>query len=152
MTYASADARQSLLDNIAAAADRIGTALAVLGTVYEQLDDATADRLEDELFRPVQHAYGVAKRTHTEFSARHGRPPRTFPTAPGGLPSVGVRQLLERALAEIVTADAELADLQDTMLPVEVGDPQLRAGLAEVRTLLGTLQARARDLVRTFGR
>jgi hypothetical protein len=38
------------------------------------------------------------------------------------------------------------------MLPVEVGDPELRAGLAEVRELLGGLRARARELVRTLGR
>jgi hypothetical protein len=38
------------------------------------------------------------------------------------------------------------------MLPVEVGDPQLRAGLAAVRELIGGLRAQARELVRTLGR
>ena len=38
------------------------------------------------------------------------------------------------------------------MLPVEVGDPELRAGLAEVRELVGDLGARAREFMRTFGR
>jgi hypothetical protein len=38
------------------------------------------------------------------------------------------------------------------MLPVEVGDPELRAGLADVRELVGNLRSRARELVRTLGR
>ena len=38
------------------------------------------------------------------------------------------------------------------MRPVEVGDAELRAGLAEVRELLGDLRARARELTRTLGR
>jgi hypothetical protein len=38
------------------------------------------------------------------------------------------------------------------MMPVEVGDPELRAGLAEVRELLGDVRARAREFVRTLGR
>ena len=38
------------------------------------------------------------------------------------------------------------------MLPVEVGDRELRAGIAEVRELLGGLRGRARELVRTLGR
>jgi hypothetical protein len=38
------------------------------------------------------------------------------------------------------------------MLPVEVGDAELRAGLGEVRTLLGDLPARAHEFVRTLGR
>jgi hypothetical protein len=38
------------------------------------------------------------------------------------------------------------------MLPVEVGDVELRDGLREVRELLGPLGARTRELVRVFGR
>jgi hypothetical protein len=49
-------------------------------------------------------------------------------------------------------ADVSLASLQDSMLPVEVGDAELRGGLAEVRELLGDLRGRARDFVRTLGR
>jgi len=152
MTYASADARQSLLDALAGATDRIGGALATLGIVYEELDERTADRLEDELFRPVQHAYGRAKRTHAEFAARHALPGRAFAPVPPGARSAGVKALLDRAVGEIEAADAALGELQDTMLPVEVGDAELRAGLADVRSLLATLRSRARELVRTFGR
>jgi hypothetical protein len=49
-------------------------------------------------------------------------------------------------------ADLTLASLQDSMLPVEVGDVELRAGLEEVRTLLGALPRQARQFVRTLGR
>jgi hypothetical protein len=38
------------------------------------------------------------------------------------------------------------------MLPVEVGDPELRAGLEQVRGLLGEVPGRARRFVRTLGR
>jgi hypothetical protein len=38
------------------------------------------------------------------------------------------------------------------MLPIEVGDAELRAGLQEVRELLANLSRRSRELVRTFGR
>jgi hypothetical protein len=38
------------------------------------------------------------------------------------------------------------------MLPVEVGDEALRAGLADTRSLLDALPARARELLRILGR
>jgi hypothetical protein len=37
-------------------------------------------------------------------------------------------------------------------MPVEVGDPELRAGLAEVRRVLGELPARVQGLLRVLGR
>jgi hypothetical protein len=37
-------------------------------------------------------------------------------------------------------------------MPVEVGDAELRAGLADVRSLLAALPARAAAFMRTFGR
>jgi hypothetical protein len=38
------------------------------------------------------------------------------------------------------------------MLPVEVGDRVLRAGLAEVRELISSVPPRAEALLRTLGR
>jgi hypothetical protein len=35
---------------------------------------------------------------------------------------------------------------------VEVGDAELRSGLEDVRTLIGDVPGRARELVRTLGR
>ncbi len=152
MAYTTADARQQLLNTLAEAAERLGIALGALTEAYEQLDDNTADRLERELFRPVQSAYGRARRTHAEFAERHGLEGREFTPAAAGAPSRGVQGLVERAVGEVEAADSELATLQDSMLPVEVGDAQLRAGLEEVRTLLDHTRSRAREMLRTFGR
>jgi len=152
MAYVTQEARQELLDTIAEAADEIGVALAALGAAYEALDDDTADALEEQLFRPVQVAYGRARRTHTGFAERHGLPTRTFEPASAGLPSQGVRGFIDRAVDAVAEADDILAELQDSMRPVEVGDAELRAGLSEVRELAGTVQERARQLVRRLGR
>src|SRR3954447_16216385 len=141
-----------MLDTIAEAIDDIAAALAALAGAYEQLSTVPADRLEDELFGPVQAAYGRAKRTHAGFAQRHGLPARTFAPANEGLPSTGVRGFVDSAVGSVDEADAVLAELQDSMMPVEVGDPELRAGLAEVRELLGDVRARAREFVRTLGR
>ena len=152
MAYVTAEARQDLLDALATATDDIGVALAALGDAYEQLDDVTAEQLEATLFGPVQVAYGRAKRTHAGFAERHGLAGRTFETGSAGLPSQGVKGFLERALEAVGEADSVLAELQDSMMPVEVGDPELRAGLAEVRELVGGLRVQTREFLRTFGR
>jgi hypothetical protein len=152
MAYTNAQARQQLLDTVAEAIEDIGSALASLGEAYEQLDENSADRLEQELFRPVQMAYGRAQRTYTGFADRHGLPGHTFQSATPGAPSHGVKGFLDSAMDAVGKADGALATLQDSMLPVEVGDPELRAGLEEVRTLLADLRARARQFVRTLGR
>jgi hypothetical protein len=150
--YATADARQGLLDTVASAIEQLGVALAALGEAYEQLDDQSAERLEDRLFRPVQLAYGRAQRTYSGFAQRYQLPERTFAPAPVGAPSAGARGFIDSASTAAAGADATLAELQDSMAPVEVGDAELRDGLREVRELLGELDGRAREFVRTLGR
>jgi hypothetical protein len=152
MAYVTAEARQNLLDDLAMSIEELGVALAALGAAYEALDEQSGDRLEERLFRPVQSAYGRAQRTHSAFAERYGLPTRSFAPASAGLPSQGVKGFLEKASEAIAEADTLLAELQDSMAPVEVGDEQLRAGLAEVRALLGDLQARAALFVSRFGR
>jgi hypothetical protein len=152
MAYVTAQARQELLDTVAEATDELGLALAALGDAYEQLDDRSADTLEEQLFRPVQSAYGRAKRTHADFAARHGVAPRTFEPASHGLPSTGVKGFLDAAVDALEQAEAILVELQDSMSPVEVGDTELRAGLAEVRAILADLPGRAQRFVSLFGR
>jgi hypothetical protein len=152
VAYTTAQARQQLLDTVAEATDELGIALASLGEAYELLDEHTADELESELFRPVQMAYGRAQRTHAEFADRHGLPRRVFEPASPGAPSLGVKGLLDSSVEAAERADGMLSALQDSMLPVEVGDPALRAGLEDVRMLIGELRGRARELVRTLGR
>ena len=152
MSYVTAEARQELLDTVAEAADRIAACVAALGEAYELLDEQTADRLEEQLFRPVQLAYGRARRTHAGFASRHGLPGRTFEPGTAGAPSHGVRGFLDLALAAVERADGGLAELQDSMRPVEVGDPELRAGLADVRELVAGVHRGGREFLRTFGR
>ena len=152
MAQTTAEGRQQLLDTLAQATDEIGFALASLGAAYEQLDVTHADELEEQLFRPVQLAYGRARRIHAEFARRHGLPAVEFEAASPGLPSTGVKGFIDNAVAAVGKADHELAELQDSMLPVEVGDPGLRAGLADLRGLVGPLAQRAREVVRTIGR
>lgn len=148
----TAEARQDLLDQIAEATDHLGRALAALGGAYELLDDAAADRLEEDLFRPVQLAYGRAKRTHSAFAGRYRLPTRTFAQPSPGAPSHGVKGFLEATVDAVDDADHVLVELQDSMMPVEVGDPELRAGLAEVREAVDHTRARAREFMRGFGR
>jgi hypothetical protein len=152
MAYVTREAREELLEAIAEATDEIGAALAALGAAYEQMDERAGDRLEEELFRPVQLAYGRAKRTHSSFAERHGLTDRTFEPATAGPPSQGVAAFLERAVDAVAEADEMLIALQDSMRPVEVGDAELRAGLAEVRALIEELPERARMFMRSFGR
>jgi regulator of protease activity HflC (stomatin/prohibitin superfamily) len=59
---------------------------------------------------------------------------------------------VERAVEAVEHADHVLSELQDSMLPVEVGDRELRDGLSEVRETIAELPARARRLMRAQGR
>ena len=52
MAYATQEARQHLLDTVAEAIAELQIAVAALGAAYEQLDEQSADRMEDALFRP----------------------------------------------------------------------------------------------------
>jgi hypothetical protein len=152
MAYTSAEARQELLDGFAEAIDGIGLALAALGAAYEQLDEHNADRLEEELFGPVQRAYGRAKSTYAQFAERHGMTGRTFETPAPGIPSTGAKGFIDNAVAAVAEADGALSALQDSSLPTEVGDVELRAALTSVREQLGGVRQRARELERTLGR
>jgi hypothetical protein len=152
MAYNAVDARRGLLDDVGEAIDQLALALASLGEAYEELDEQTADQLEEELFRPVQSAYGRLRRTHAEFAERYGLPGRAFERSSGGLHSADPRVYVERAIEAIEAADQGLAELQDSMMPVEVGDRELREGLSEVRETISELPARARRLMASRGR
>jgi hypothetical protein len=152
MAYTTAEGREQILDDLATAIEQIADSLACLGEAYEQLDDQHADVLEEQLFRPVQSAYGRAKRTYNEFASRSQLRARSFDPHSPGVQSQSVQDLIERAADATRDADQSIAALQDSMLPVEVGDPELRAGLSQVRETLSAVPPRARGLVRTVGR
>jgi hypothetical protein len=152
MAYTTVEGRQNLLDEVALAADELGLALACLGEAYELLDEASADRLEEQLFRTVQLAYGRLKRSHGDFAHRHGAPTREFVAPPAGAPSQGAKAFIERAVEAAGESAQLIAELQDSLLPIEVGDAQVRSELAAVRNLLDSVPDRARELLRTLGR
>jgi len=152
MAVTTLEAREQILRDLAAAADQVAAALAFLSEAFEQLDDATADRLEAELFRPVQRAYGRAKGTHDQFAQRVGLPVGTFESPSAGLSSQGVKILVERGEVAVIDADRRIAELQDSMLPIEAGDAELRAGLSDIRELLAPVPNAAVELLRVLGR
>jgi hypothetical protein len=146
------ESRERILGDLAAAADQLALASACLSEAYELLTIAPADRLEAELFAPVQKAFGRCKRTASQFAGRTGMDTVAAQPQLAGRPSRGVRSFVDRAVAASGEADLILAELQDSMLPVEAGDAELRAGLAEVRGLLAGLAPKAREFIRTLGR
>ena len=151
MGYTTEEGRTQILDDAAAAVWQLSVAMAALGEAYEHLDEQAGDRMETRLFRPLQSAYGQLKRTHTAFAQRSGLPGRDFPVAPPPAPE-DPRASLEHAADAIQAADDELAQLQDSLLPVEVGDQELRAGLAGTRTQIARLPEACDDFIRTLGR
>jgi hypothetical protein len=152
MAYTTAEGREQVLSDLSVAIEQIADALACLGEAYEQLDEQHGDVLEERLFRPVQGAYGRAKRTYAEFASRSNLRARSFDAHSPGVQSQSVQDLVERAADAAYDADQSIADLQDSMLPVEVGDPELRAGLSTVRESLSAVPPQARAFVRTIGR
>ena len=152
MAYSTAEARQEMLETIADAVDELAVAAADLGEAYELLDDTTADRLEGELFKPVQLAAGRLKRTNAGFAERYGLAARAAAPATPGPPSQGARGFITHATDAGARADGLLAELQDSLRPVDVGDAELRAGLSEVRRGIAELPGRARLFLRTLGR
>jgi hypothetical protein len=152
VSYTTAEARERILRELGSAADQIALALDYLSDAYEQVDVNLADRLEELLFSPVQAAYARARRTRSEFVERHALVDVDRHTAPPVARPRGAAALIEAAGEAAGRADQWIAELQDSMLPVEVGDEQLRAGLSETRGLLTALPTRAHELVRTLGR
>lgn len=152
MAITTLEARQRILDELAVAVDHVAVAVACLGDAYELLSVTSAERLEDELYRPVQRAYGRAKRTHSQFAERIGLEGRAFESPAPGRPSQGVKAFVERAVVAAAEADRAVSELQDSMLPIESGDAELRSGLTEVRDLLRELPGAAREFLRTLGR
>jgi hypothetical protein len=152
VAYTTAEGRQELLDTIAEAANELGLASACLAEAYEQLDEQSADRLEEECFRPVQMAFGRAKRCHSEFAGRHGMEETAFSPVAAGLPSQGAAAFVEHAVEAAEDADRTLANLQDSMLPVEAGDEELRAGIKSAREPLDGFAGKAREFLRGLGR
>ena len=146
------EVRQGLLDTIGEAIDELGKALAALGVAYELLDERSQDRLEDELFGPVQKGYGRAKKTYADFAARYSLDAATFAQPGSTSGSRDVRRFLDTAIESVDEAEEILIHLQDSGQTVDYGDADLRAGLASVREVVGNVRASSRLFNRTLGR
>ena len=152
MTFSTAEARDRIIGDLEAAEEELGFAVASLGEGFEALPEGSADRLEGELFRPVQKAYVRTKRTRTAFAQRVGRDTDEPQPKPVGPPSQGAKGFIQEAVAAASQADLILSELQDSMMPVEGGDGELRAGLSEIRELLSPIRVSAGSFLRTLGR
>src|SRR5215212_327392 len=119
MAQTMVEARQQILDDLAGALDQLGLAVASLSEAFEQLAVDPADKLEVDLYRPVQRAYGRGKRTHAQFAERVGLSGDSFQPPAAGVSSQGVKSFVQRAVAAALDADRRVAELQDSMLPIE---------------------------------
>ncbi len=151
MAYTTEEGRIQILDDSAAAIEQLSVAVAALGEAYEHLDEDAGDRMETVLFRPLQGGYGQLKRAHSEFAQRVGLPGREFPPAMTPHPD-DPRASLEHAADAIQSADDLIAELQDTLLPVEVGDQELRGSLSGARSVIAPLPEACDNFIRTLGR
>jgi hypothetical protein len=153
MSYTTSEGREALMGDVSGAVEQLAFALACLGEAYELVDASAADQLEAQLFRPVRSAYARARRALSGFADRHGLPPGAVSQPDSsGLHSADPRAYLERAIDASTRAEAMIAELQDSLLPVEVGDQELRQDLADVRGLLDPVAAQGQALLRTLGR
>ena len=154
MTYTAREGREQILAEMHEAAAALMGAQEALGGAYELLDDQSADRLESELYTPVGSATKAALSACASFSARYGFE-QAKPEAGEHVARMrgeGAREMIDAATALVGKADAVLAGLQDSMLPVEVGDQELRENLSAIRRTLAPLGGAARELERTLGR
>jgi len=152
VAYTNLEGREGLLEALAESTELIGAALEYLGAAHERLDDQSAERLEEQLFGSVQRAYAGARKAYAAFASRHSLATRDFdpPAVPPG--SLKAADLIEMAANEAEGADEMLSGLQDDQRLIEVGDVELRSGVADVRKAIGGVPDRAREMLRMLGR
>ena len=92
---------------------------------------------------PCSARMGAAAPARTRSSRGASDSPVTPQAAVGRTDSQGVKELVQKMAAALADADRRIAELQ-TMLPIEFGDAELRAGLkiSETRELLQAVPAR----------
>lgn len=152
MAISTREAREEILAELGAAVEQIALAGACLSEAYEQLSVMAADRMEAELYRPVQRALGRAKRARSGFAERAGLEEAPIATPSAGRASQGVKAFIEGAVEAAAAADRGIAEIQDSPIALESGDAELRQGLSETREHLTPLAGAAREFMRTLGR
>ena len=146
MAFTTREAHEQIVAELGWAVGQIALASETLSDAYERLDVTTADRLEDELYRPLQRSFGRAKRTLVQFAGKVGIEPSEGEPDETNLGRLTVKQTIERAVALAADGGQRIAELQDSDMAIAAGDAELRAGLAETRRLLGELSSRAPGL------
>lgn len=152
MPISTQESHERIVGDLGAAAEQLALAVACLGEAYEQLSVMAADRMEADIYAPVQRALGRTKRTRSQFAERVGREASPIADPQTGRSSQGAKVFIERAAGATTQAGGLIADLQDTGMAIESGDAELRAGLSEIRDLLAPVPAQAREFLRTLGR
>ena len=152
MAYTNLEGREGLLEALAESTEQVGAALEFLGAAHERLDDQSAESLEEQLFGAVQRAYARARKAYAGFAARHELATRDFDQPATPPASLKAAELIEKAAAEAEGADEMLSGLQDDQALIEVGDVELRSGVADVRQAIGPVPHLAREMLRTLGR
>ncbi len=153
MAYSTSEGRDELLGGLAEAIGMLGAALESLSAAYDQLDDLAGERLEEGLFSSVQRAYGLSMRTYAGFAGRRPDIASAGPESPAAATtSRDTRELITAASEAASRADSALAGLQDKPVLIEVGDAELRAGLASIREAVSAVPGQAREFLRTLGR
>src|SRR3954451_14369050 len=99
MAQTMVEARQQILDDLAGALDQLGLAVASLSEAFQQLAVDSADKLEADLYRPVQRAYGRGERNRTQRAERVALQGDPFEPPSAGPSSQGVKELVQRMAA-----------------------------------------------------
>ena len=152
MAFTTREAHEQIVAELGWAVGQIALAAECLGEAYERLDVPTADRLEDELYRPLQRGFGRAKRTLVQFAGKVGLEPDEGEPSDANVSRLTVKETIERSVALAADGAQRIAELQDSDMAIAAGDAELRAGLAETRRLLAELSSRAPAFLRTLGR
>ena len=152
MAYTNAQAREQLLAELAAAADEVGLALACLGEATSSSTRPPPSASRTSCSARSRRPTGRRSAPTPNSPAGTGLPEHEFEAARPQVREHDASAIMERAAAAVSRADLALATLQDSMLPVDVGDPPLRAGLEQVRMALADTSRRTREITRTLGR
>jgi hypothetical protein len=150
MSYTAQEGYERMRSALRSATHQLDGALQSLRDAHELLDEHLSERLEDELFRPVRRACGEARRAYLELPGTS--PGESEPPPARGVPSHGAKAFIQDAVEATGRADEAIIALQDSMLPVEFGDPKLRARLSAIREQLAGVPRAARELLRVLGR
>ena len=153
MTYTSDEGRRELLGATAEAADTIGVALAALGAAYELVDDDTARSAGVGAVRAGAGGVRAGEAGHARVRGAARAAASAFAVADAGRAFGAARAATSsRRSRRSSTPTTSSPSCRTRCCPVEVGDPELRAALADVRTRLGEVPVRAAELLRTLGR